>query len=450
MDTDLRDKVRDYILSNGMISEGDRICVAASGGADSMCLLFLMHELSGEMGFYLSAVHVEHGIRGRASLEDMDYVERQCKNLGIPLKTFSVDAPKTAKEKGLSLEEAARELRYRVFEEVDTDRIALAHHMNDRAETILFNLIRGTGMRGLRGMEAVRGRYIRPLLCAERKEAEDYCLMKQIGYRHDETNDDLEISRNHIRHKVIPELTGINDRAVQHINEAAKEITAAEEYISLETDKAYSVCVKRSENEASDLEIDIEQLTELPELIASRIVRRAVFEASGREKDIGRRHVGAVLELIKNQSGRQVDLLYGVRARRSFGKIVIVCPGRYELPDGKPVLKTSVISREDVSEEDLTSSGNYTKFADYATIGNASALVIRHRMPGDLISIKDGNKKLKDLLIEEKIPKERRDRMYFLALGQEIVWIPGTGRLGERFKVKQDTEKVLRMEITDG
>lgn len=450
METDLKDKVRDYIQDHGMISEGDIVCVAVSGGADSMCLLFLLHELSSEMGFELSAVHVEHGIRGAASLEDMAYVDEQCKKIGVKLETVRVDAPRAAEKDGTSLEEAARDLRYKAFEEMEADRIALAHHMNDRAETVLFNLIRGTGMKGLRGMEPQRGRYIRPLLCATRQEAEEYCRNKDIRFRHDSTNDDLLISRNRIRHKVLSELSEINEGAVQHINEAAEEASATEEYLAGKTGEAYGICVKRSEKEPSDIEIDIKELRKTPELLASRVIRRALAEVSGREKDISRKHVRAVLELMSNQSGRQADLLYGIRARRSFGKIVIACPGRYELPDREPVLKTALMNREEVSDEDLITGDNYTKFADYATIGNASALSIRHRRPGDFISIKDGNKKLKDLLIEEKIPKEKRDGMYFLALGQEIVWIFDTGRIGERFKVKQDTEKVLRMEIENG
>ena len=162
MVNDIVKKVRDYICRHEMINPGDHVYVAVSGGADSMCLLFLLKELSGDMDFSLSAVHVEHGIRGQESVDDMAYVKNECEKFGIPVIVESVDAAGVSEMTGTTLEEAARNERYRVFESLDADRIALAHHMDDQAETFIFNALRGTGLRGLRGMIPVRDRYIRP------------------------------------------------------------------------------------------------------------------------------------------------------------------------------------------------------------------------------------------------------------------------------------------------
>ena len=490
MEKSLAYKVKDYILDKSMIAKGERVCVAVSGGADSMCLLFLLHDISDSMGFTLSAVHVEHGIRGQASLDDMEYVKAQCDRLGIPLHTARVDAVKASEESGTTLEEAARNERYRIFGGIKADKIALAHHKNDQAETVLFNLARGTGIRGLRGMEPVWDRFIRPLLCATREEIEEYCKEWQIEYRHDATNDDLDISRNRIRHLIVPELTQINDKALEHIFDAAEELAGIEEYLAEATERAYRECVKPLSNGPfadayqlsgksaySDIEIDLDILDSLHEVIAPRVIKRGLISVSGRAKDISRKHVEAVLMLAKGQSGRHISLIYGIKAYKEFRKLVIRGAGRYELSDEAggihkadskpsgmddnglqgtdginltPKLLTAVLTETDVSMDEIKASANYTKFIDYATIDDASDLKVRHREPGDFISIKGGNKKLKDLLIEEKIPVGKRNNMYFVAMNKEIVWIIDTGRIGERFKVTSDTEKILRMEIKNG
>ena len=418
-----------------------------------MCLLFLLKDLAGQIGFTLSAVHVEHGIRGQDSLDDMAFVSRQCSELNIPVKTFSVDAVSSAKKSGTTLEEAARNERYRVFSDLSVDRIALAHHMNDQAETFLFNSARGTGAGGLKGMLPCRGRYIRPLLCVTKQEIEEYCRNNNIAYRTDLTNEDVNISRNRIRHTVIPGLELINPRAVQHICEIAEDINCTEDFLSEITHSAFNNCVLPSQDDRiKETVIDLDALDGLHKAVASRVIKEALQKTAGRSKDIGRRHVEAVMDLAKGQSGHHLDLIYGIKVSKTFRKLIIRGPGRYELKEcaSLPVPEYSVLSRDTVSRESILSPENYTKYIDYATIGDASLLTVRFRRPGDHISIKNGNKKLKDLLIEEKIPKEKRDKMILVALNSEIVWIPELKRIGERFKVTDRTQNILRMEIKNG
>ena len=438
-----------------MIRKGDRVCVAVSGGADSMCLLFLLNELSGVLDFSLSAVHVEHGIRGQASLDDMEYVENQCRTLGIPVETARVDSVKVSETTGTSLEEAARNERYRILDGSDFDKMALAHHMDDQAETFLFNAVRGTGLRGLRGITPVRGRYIRPLLCVTRDEIEKYCREKQIEYRHDQTNEDLDIARNRIRHIVVPELIKINSGASEHICETAEELAETDAYLDMAAEKAFEECTGYEGNEAGkSVRIDLDKFDNLHGVIASRVVKKALITVSGKAKDIGRKHIEAVLALAKGQSGRHISLIYGIKAYKEFRTIVIAKKDTYELPEvgsqSPPDIVFQTMDWKDISMEKIISSGNYTKFIDYAKINDVSALSVRHRQPGDHISIKNGSKKLKDLLIEEKIPGDRRNRLYLVAMGSEAVWIPDIGRIGERFKVSDDTKKILRMEIKNG
>ncbi|MCR5775614.1 MAG: tRNA lysidine(34) synthetase TilS [Lachnospiraceae bacterium] len=465
MVSDIKDRVRDHILRHEMITKGEHVCVAVSGGADSMCLLFLLHGLSASMGFTLSAIHVEHGIRGQASLDDMDYVIEECGKLGVELKTVRIDARAVSGRTGTTLEEAARNERYRIFEGTDADKIALAHHMDDQTETFLFNAVRGTGIRGLRGMLPVRGKYIRPLLCITRKQVEEYCKTTGIEYRTDATNEDTDISRNRIRQTVMPELIRINGQAAAHISEVSEEISEVEEYLEGITEQAFGDCVRGSEDlQYNGLEIDLDRLDRLPDIVASRVIKEVLVRVSGKPKDISRIHINILKDLAKGRSGRHADLIYGIKAFKDFRRLVIRKAVGYELPDGISHQEKSACGEPDISfvlidadvSERMKNTGKinepdrYTKYLDYATIGNVSVLEIRHRMPGDQISIKGGNKKLKDLLIEEKIPADKRDTMYFVTKGHEIVWIPATGRIGERFKVTEKTINILKMEMKHG
>ena len=453
MVNDIVKKVRDYICRHEMINPGDHVYVAVSGGADSMCLLFLLKELSGTMDFSLSAVHVEHGIRGQESVDDMAYVKNECEKLGIPVIVESVDAAGVSEMTGTTLEEAARNERYRVFGSLDADRIALAHHMDDQAETFIFNALRGTGLRGLRGMIPVRDRYIRPLLCITRQDTEEYCRQKHIEYRQDLTNSDLDITRNRIRHTVMPELSGLNEKATEHICETAAELTETEDYLDQMTGKAFEECILRDETEDKGvLRIDLDRFETFHSIIASRVVKKALISVSGKARDIGRKHIEAVLSIAKGQSGRHVKLIYGITASREFRTVVIRRGGKYELPSLqiKPVLGFEILDRKKVAAEEIKAGDIYTKYIDYDKINGVSVLSVRHRMPGDHISIRGGNKKLKDLLIEDRIPSEKREEMYFVTVGSEIVWIPDTGRIGERFKVTEGSEKILKMEIKYG
>ena len=451
MANDIEGRVRDYIIKNSMMRQGDRVQVAVSGGADSMCLLFLLHDMKDSLGISLSAVHVEHGIRGQDSYDDMEYVKEQCGKLEVPLTAVQTDAPGVAKTLGLTLEEAARNERYRIFEGMEADRIALAHHMDDLSETVLFNLVRGSGIRGLQGITPVRDRYIRPLLCLNRKDTEEYCRQKGIEYRHDITNDDDGIIRNRIRHRVMPELEKINSKAAAHIMNTAEDVLLMEDFLTDKTAEACDRCMKKREEGL--IELDLDEYEKLHAYLRSEVVSRALFEASGRMKDISRKHIRAVEQLASAQSGRRISLIYGIRAAKEFRKVLISSPGRYEQAEHDekiPELIKTVHDRSEILFQDIKNSGRYKKFIDYATIKDVSLLSVRHRKSGDRISVKGGSKKLKDLLIEEKIPADERDRMYFVASDSEIVWIPDTGRIGERFKVTGETEKILEMEIKNG
>ncbi|MBR6396573.1 MAG: tRNA lysidine(34) synthetase TilS, partial [Lachnospiraceae bacterium] len=228
-------KVSEYIRQNNLITPGDTIIEGISGGADSVCLLLMLEELKKEIDFKTVAVHVHHGIRRKSADKDQKFVEKLCEEKGIELKSFKKDIPLICKITRESEEECGRRIRYELFDDVcgmyENAKIAVAHHMNDQAETVLFRIIRGSGIKGLTGMEAKRDNIIRPLLCLKREEIEQYLEETEQDYRIDETNGKIEYSRNYIRKKIIPRLETLRNNAVEHINALSGEASAINSYM---------------------------------------------------------------------------------------------------------------------------------------------------------------------------------------------------------------------------
>ena len=343
------DKVYRYMKSCHMIPPGRRILVAVSGGADSMCLLEVLRVLQERAQLEIRVLHVHHGLRESAE-DDLQYVAEYCKEAGIPFQAVRVDAAGYAAANGLSVEEAARHLRYEALEKAAKEwdqqpdhsecRIAVAHHIEDQSETVLFNLVRGSRLTGLRGMLPVNGRIIRPLLCCSREEIESYLMEHGITWREDETNEDVRYSRNLIRKQVMPLLLTINKGAREHIMRAAEEAAEAESYLAGETERALERCcaqgrsgkqaksgVESSDNkQAEEIVIHIPSLLEEPLLLQRRVVYAAIAEASGRKKDLQDVHVQAVLELCRKQGNGRLDVAGGVHVRKVYG-LLYLSPG---------------------------------------------------------------------------------------------------------------------------
>lgn len=240
----MQKKVQEFMEQHHMAAEGERILAAVSGGADSICLLMILSELQKERKYQLFVVHVEHGIRGEDSQKDAEFVENFCKRHKIPCKVYHCKAELYAREHKMTVEEGARELRYGYFREAaaefGADKIAVAHNQNDCAETVLFHLARGTGLRGLCGIQPVRENIIRPLLCLERWEIEAYLEAHGQEYCIDRTNEELDYTRNRIRLQVIPALREVNSQAVVHMNQTAGMAAELEDLVQQLTEEAGS------------------------------------------------------------------------------------------------------------------------------------------------------------------------------------------------------------------
>lgn len=457
-------KIIDFIKENRMLETGDNVVVGLSGGADSVSLLVVLNNLRNQLDLgEIIAVHVNHMIRGEEADEDEAYAEALCDKLSVIFKAFHEDIPALAKKLGMTVEEAGRYYRYKCFEELsseyDNAKIAVAHNANDLAETVIFNLVRGSGIKGVSGIPAVRKtgntEIIRPLLNTTRSEIEKYLEERNISYRNDSTNASTDYDRNRIRHIIIPELEKINSSAVAHICDVSNE--AAEYYDYLSRNKESKII----KTQADKVCLDIHMLMENDELVVNQLIYDSIVKVAGRMKDITRRNVKAVRNIITADSGSRVDLPYNISVRKNYNELIfekkneenIKKEYRIEI-DYKQLMedKKKAIYKLDnmiveVTALDCDSSfempkNNYTKVVDYDKI--KGALCIRNATDGDYITINEmGNtKKLSRIFIDNKIDRNERTTWPVVADDNQVIWTVGL-RYNEKYKIDTDTKKIL-------
>lgn len=445
-------KVARFMELNHMISRGDHIIVGISGGADSVCLLLILNELSKTRGFVPEAVHINHMIRGDEADRDEAYVAALCEKLGVRCHLVSRDVPGYASQYHMSLEEAGRKVRYEEFrkraEIYPNAKIAVAHHGDDQAETVLYQIVRGSSLRGAGGIRPVRGNIIRPLLCVTRCEIERYLEEKNISFCVDSTNLGSDYARNKFRNKIIPYLTKeINAEAVSNINNLASDLQESYEYIYRQAEVLLDMAV----TEKHRISFPVEALIKEPPVLRREAIRIAMERLSGTVRDITRKHIEAAEELLFGNVSRQVTLPYHMTALRDYEKLVI-CDGdtetardfSYPFEDCTPGdFELKVCDSCCCCDGDWKIITNdYTKVLNYDKIKDT--IEIRNRLPGDYITIdRNGKRKsLKEYFIDNKIPREYRDRIWLVAEGSHILWIVGY-RTSEILKTDGATSRVL-------
>ena len=461
-------KVRDYMREHEMTAPGDAVIVALSGGADSVCLLTVLKQLTAP-AFLLRAVHVHHGIRGAEADRDEAFVRKLCESLSVPLCVAYCQVPAYAAEHGLSEEEAGRILRYQVLEkEAGTweqelpagsrVKIALAHHRDDNAETILHHLLRGSGLTGLAGIRPVQGRRIRPLLCVGREEIRAYLEAGRISWCEDSTNQLPDYTRNRIRSQVLPLLkTAVNEQAEEHILQAGQIIGQADAYLRQQAEEIWqeAVCGREEDLAAIPLTVFVRQ----PEILKTYLIRLMLDRLHPGWKDIGSRHFMAIAELAGKPVGSRLDLPGGLMARTGYETLEIVRKTEQEVSvktesgaDGEihgrqtvPELHMTVFSRQKDQE---IPKNQYTKWFDYDKI--KGTLSVRTRRTGDyLILPSGGSKTIARYMIDEKIPKEKREKILLLAEGSHVLWVVGF-RISEYYKIEEHTENILQVTCDGG
>lgn len=464
----MQKKIISFMEKYHMVEEGECVLAAVSGGADSLCLLMVMLVLQKERDYRLCAVHVEHGIRGADSREDARFVENFCRQHQIPCKVFHCQALEYAKEHKMTVEEGARELRYHFFDkaakEFGADKIAVAHNQNDCAETMLFHLARGTGLKGMCGIAPVRDNIIRPLLCVERKEIECYLAARNQKFCQDKTNEELDYTRNKIRHQVLPILEEINNQAVFHMNQASALAMEAAELVEDLTDQAEAKYVCRS---LQGICISRKILEERP-MIQKSLLHRILTEKAGSSRDISAVHVRQLQELFYRQTGRNVRFPYGVTAERIYDIVLLqrqaegdgAQPGEFQDGEGEacalplegtlqlPAYGYEIHTRllENNFQKEEIPKKMYTKWMDYDKIRGTLHLRTGRAEDFFVIDADGRRKKLKKYFKDEKIPRQERKRMLFLADEAHIVWDIGR-RMSEDVKVTEDTKRILEIRV---
>lgn len=448
----MQKKVFSYLEQWNMVAPGMRVLVGFSGGADSIALLWLLKEYTELHGSEVRALHVNHGIRGEEAARDEAFCEAFCREKEIRLRIVQADVPALAKKESISTEEAGRRVRYEAFSQALAegwaDIVALAHHQNDQAETMLFHLMRGTGLRGLRGMEPVRDSYIRPLLCVTREEIEDWLTARNIRWVEDGTNRELDYTRNQIRHRVLPPMEQIRPGCVSRMSAAAGQLLEIEDYLEQQLEQQWSQWVREREQ---GFGISLEAFGQMHAAMQKMIVRRCLERLSGSAKNLESVHLEQVCALCGGRRGSRITLPGNCFAVLEYEELLLK-KGYGMKNSEEPVYcgadgeyhymgETFCFSLENRSETDEIPTNCYTKWFDYDIIKDS--VVLRTRQPGDYLELSNGShKKLKDYLIDQKVPREERDRCILLAEGSHIIWVVGM-RISERYKVTEQTKHIL-------
>lgn len=454
-------KVLKTIKENNMFDKGDRVIVAVSGGPDSIALVHILHSLKEELQIKISVAHVNHCLRGKEANEDEDYVKRFCENYKIEFRSKRVDINKLSKLKNMSSESAGREARYGFFEnlreETNANKIAIAHNANDQAETILMRIIRGTGIEGLVGIKPVRDTvFVRPLINIMRNEIEEYCAKNNLNPRIDKTNLETIYARNKVRLELIPYIEeNFNKDIIKGLNRFSNTMKIDSEYLELIGKEKYKkYCDINKEKVIISKEAFLEH-----ESIISRVIRLALHKVCGNLYDFERIHIYDVMDIQKNSTGKQLNLPNNISVLNSYGDIIInkIRKENIETNNKEFILRCGInevrdmnlrayLKLVDAKENIEIKRKRLVKYFDYDKIkGN---VVLRYRKDGDRFRPlgMTGSKKIKDLFIDLKVSKDKRDIIPLVCFNGEIGWIVGY-RESELFKVDENTKRILEVRI---
>lgn len=447
-------KVREAIEARRLIEPRSRVVVALSGGADSTALLVILKELSGEMGFELAAAHLDHRIR-RNSAKEQIAVARLASTIGIPFLAGSVDVPAEARKRKIGIEEAARLIRYSFLERAAADfgarSVALGHTRDDQVETILHRILRGTGWRGLMGIPARRGIFVRPLLDCSRDELVRFLRSRKIAYITDESNRDESYYRNRIRNRLLPYLK-------RHFNPAVDESigrlqeSLEEGWRRLEAPMLEMIPVPEKDGTVA---LSLQELARMEDFEIYLIVDLVLREHFHLFQDFEKKHYDAVKRLVrKSQSGRRLTLPHGIRVSREQRSIVVsrkvdsaIVPGVLLVP-GEGSYRLPFWNFRLEVDRIPPAEARIWNDREVCLASVRFPIQVRARKPGDRMTPfgMKGRKKLSDIFIDEKIPLRMRDHHPVFEDEGGPFWVPGVAT-DERTRITPRTRRVVRMRL---
>lgn len=456
----MENKVLNTIKEFNLIDNEDNVVVGVSGGPDSMVLLYLLLHAKKHMDFNILVAHVNHGVRGDEALEDEQFVRRKAKELNLPYFSTNVDMVAYGQKHKISHEEAGRELRYGFFRSIlkqnNGGKIAVAHNMNDQAETLLMRIMRGTGIDGLNGMTYISGDIIRPVLNITRAEIEQYIEDKNIETVLDKTNLMPIYTRNKIRLELIPY---IEDNFNPNITKSLWRLSQTSQndtmFLQRYTEEKYLSLVK-SEGK-NRITLNGEGFRKLDLSIQQRIVILSITKIIGVFQGFSEHHISTITEIFNvGSTGKTIDLPNDLVAKVDYNKLIIertpkknskhfvyeLIIGYNHLSDLGYDLNIKVV---DVEKIDINEKLHNIKYFDYDKI--KGRLRVRNRQDGDRFTPygMKGSKKLKDFFIDSKVSREQRDKVPLIVDDENIIWVVGY-RINDLYKLSLKTKNILMIE----
>lgn len=453
------EKVLSTINKYNLIENEDKVVIGISGGPDSVCLLHILYRLKEIMNIDVYAAHLNHQIRGLEAQKDALYISQLCEELGITYFVKSIDVPTYCKENGLSIEEGARKLRYEMFEEIriktHSNKIAIGHNLNDQSETVLMRMMRGTGLQGLRGIEHVRdNKIIRPILDIERTEIEMYCEEYDLKPRIDQTNLESIYTRNKIRLELIPYMSdNFNPNIIQSLVRMSSSLKSDSDYIEQEAYKSFKqVCDLKIDS----VDISLKEYINLHSSIKVRVLRNAIKHINGDTNFIDQKHIEDIMDLEGEEKiNKMLNLPRGLFAYRRKGLITLTkkeivneeiefcynipSEGFIKIKELGLILETQVMS---IDKFRSMKTDKKSKGFDFNQI--KGGIIVRNRKPGDKIKLAGGSKKIKDLFIDLKIPREDRCKIPVITDEEGILCV-GDYKTSEKYKIDSKTKEVLKI-----
>jgi tRNA(Ile)-lysidine synthase len=459
----LEERVLGFIREHCPPAPGSRLLVAVSGGPDSVCLLHILTRLREALGIELHAAHLDHQLRGAESESDAQYVAGLTQSLGIPLTIESRQVRAYRARKGISLEEAAREVRYdflaQTAKAVGAVEVAVGHTRDDNIETILMHLIRGSGLRGLQGLRprtewpAASGlTIIRPLLSISREETQGYCREHGLSPRLDSSNLSLSPLRNRIRLKLMPRLKDYNPRIAEALLRTARLAADDTAFLEAAGEHAWKETARLKEGV---IMLDKERLLELTPALKRQVLRKTLGKLSGSLKDIEARHIEAMMNALNKPAGRSLNLPDGLAMTIEYDRYLV---GKGPLTLAPPPLETELplnipgetrlpgwqVSASVTGPQPAEDTDNLSACFDLDKTGER--LSVRKRRRGDHFQPlgMSQTKRLNRFMIDEKVPRRLRESVPVVCSPEQIVWVVGS-RIDDRVKVTGETRRVLRI-----
>jgi tRNA(Ile)-lysidine synthase len=469
--SDTVQKVLDYIRARKLVSRSEKIVVAVSGGPDSVCLLYILAELREELSISLHIAHLDHRLRGNESAADAAYVAGLARRLRLPATIASRDVKAYRQERRLSLEEAAREVRYsflaQVVKDTGANKVAVGHTVDDHIETVLMHLLRGSGTRGLRGLlpvshwQSSAGELIviRPLLELSREETAAYCRRHHLRPRVDSSNYATNLFRNRIRRYLLPELQKYNPHVAEALQRTAAIAAADLTFIDEEVGRCWDKIVRQQKGAVI---IDKKRFLSLPVALKRYLLRRAIESVLGSLKDVEAGHVEDMLAALRKPAGRVIGLPFGLNFVIEYDRYILtknpasLCPfpplgnetalkipGQTRFPGWN--VEAALLPPSEAKVMGTKNEG-FTAYFDFARTGER--LTVRSRLLGDRFQPlgMDRPKKLNEFMIDARIPQSWRRRVPVVVSPEQVVWVVGY-RIDDWVKVTGRTLKVLGLEF---